>query len=340
MSADFGYINARVRGLKSRLLTQDFYAQALGSSDFSAFLSSLAQSPYMQDLEEAQSRTSGLPAVDQALARNFYRTTRSILNFSDGHPHRLIALLLRQYDLANIKAIARAKHAGREPEEALAALLPAGELKPSVLEHLATAPDLRSMAQTLAVSDHPLAPDFMTAVKKYVDDGDLYELELALDRAFAVSLRDTAAALPLPASFKAYVALEIDATNLRTALKLRGRDVQAEDLFLPGGNAIGSRQFAAIIADDGEGTLSVLNGTPFAAVASAGSLSAADNIIRGVLDETARKLALADPLGPGVVLDYLRRKERETARLRLLARGKFYNVPRQQLERELGIGTV
>jgi V/A-type H+-transporting ATPase subunit C len=340
MSADFGYINARVKGLKSRLLTEDFYTQALGSSDFSAFLSSLAQSPYMQDLEEAQSRLSGLPAVDQALARNFYSTTRSILSFSDGNPHRLIALLLRQYDLANIKAIARAKHAGREAEDALAALLPAGELKPSVLEHLATTADLRSMAQALALTEHPLAPAFTAAVRQYVDDGDLYELELALDRAFAESLRDTVAQLPLPAGFKAYVALEIDATNLRTALKLRGREAEAADLFLPGGSSISSKQFAAIIADDEPETLGVLSGTPFAAVASAGSLSAADSIIRAVLDETAHRLALRNPLGPGVVLDYLRRKERETARLRLLARGKFYNVPRQQLERELGSGTA
>lgn len=340
MSADFGYINARVKGLKSKLLTEDFYVQALNSSDFPAFLSALAQTPYMQDLEEAQSRYSGLPAVDQALARNFYRTTRSILNFSDGYPHRLIALLLRRYDLANLKAIARAKHAGRDSEDALAALLPAGELKPAVLEHLAAAPDLRAMVQVLTLAQHPLAPAFTVAVRKYTDDQDLYELELDLDRAFTASLRETAEKLPLPASFRNYIALEIDATNLRTALKLRGRQAEAADLFLPGGTIFKQQQYAAIIADQEPETLSVLAGTPFAAVAGADSLSAADNLIRAVLDETARKLALSNPLGPGVVLDYLRRKERETARLRLLARGRFYNVDRQQLEKELGSGTA
>lgn len=340
MSADFGYINARVKGLKSKLLTQDFYTQALGSSDFSAFLSSLAQSPYMQDLEEAQSRGSGLGAVDQALARNFYRNTRSILNFSDGYPHDLIALLLRKYDLANIKAIARAKHSGRDAEDALTALLPAGDLKPALLENLVATPDMRAMAQALAIANDPLAPAFQRAVKQYTEDSDLYELELALDRAYAQSLRDTTAKLPLPASFKAYIALEIDAMNLRTALKLRGRAEAAQGLFLPGGKSINSRQFDAIIADNEQATLSVLNGTPFSGVAEVPSLSQADNVIRGVLDTAAYKLALSDPLGPGVVLDYLRRKERETARLRLVARGRFYNVPRQQLERELGSGAV
>jgi V/A-type H+-transporting ATPase subunit C len=44
----------------------------------------------------------------------------------------------------------------------------------------------------------------------------------------------------------------------------------------------------------------------------------------------------SDVLGIGVVLDYLRRKEAEAARLRLLARGKYYGVPREQLQKELG----
>jgi V/A-type H+/Na+-transporting ATPase subunit C len=54
-----------------------------------------------------------------------------------------------------------------------------------------------------------------------------------------------------------------------------------------------------------------------------------------VLDGLTRRLSL-DPLGVGLVVDYLRRKERETAQLRLLARGKYYGVPREALARELG----
>ncbi|MBS3934052.1 MAG: V-type ATPase subunit [Truepera sp.] len=45
---------------------------------------------------------------------------------------------------------------------------------------------------------------------------------------------------------------------------------------------------------------------------------------------------LREVLGIGVALDYLRRKESEVARLRLLARGKYYHVPREQLQKELG----
>ena len=83
MSTDYGYINARVRGMKTNLLGDEFYSEALASSDFRAFLSVLGQSRYMHELEESQSRYEGLRAVDDALARDFFKTTRSLLAASD-----------------------------------------------------------------------------------------------------------------------------------------------------------------------------------------------------------------------------------------------------------------
>lgn len=340
MSSDFGYINARVRGLKSRLLGPEFYNQALGDSDFSAFSATLSQTDYMQDLEEAQASLSGLTAVDSALAGNFRRLTRSILKFSDGWPHELAALLLLKYDLANIKAVIRTRHAERPAEDARAALLPAGQIKPAILEQMAQASDVASAVQVLAVSGHPLAAAARDAVRTYQDDRDLFGLELALDRAYTQVLIDTAARLPLPREFREWIRLQADATNLRTALKLRGRPKPDADLFVDSGKGSGfSRDaFNALIADEGGQGLSHAADGPFAAVADTETLSDADAVIRGVLDERVRRLAIGDPLGPFVLLDYLRRKEREVARLRLLARGKFYSVPREQLERELGSG--
>lgn len=338
MSADFGYINARVRGLKSRLLGPDFYAQSLGDASFQAFVGTLAQTGYGRDLEETQAQAGGLPAVDAALASSFRRTSRSLLAFSSGWPHELIALLLRRYDLANIKAVARAKHSGRPAEEAQAALLPAGELKPALLEALVQAPDIAAMGQVLGVAGHPLASAVRRAARDYAESGDLFDFELALDRAYHASVMETADELPLPPKFRAFLELEVAATNLRTALKLRGSDSSGNDLFVKGGKGAGQQRviFDAIVASTGREGLAVLAGTRFAAVADTGSLGEADAAIRAVLDAEVRRHAAGDPLGPFVVLDYLRRLEGEMARLRLLARGKYYDVPRQRLEQELG----
>lgn len=337
MSSDFGYINARVRGMSSRLLGDEFFAQALGDSDFRAFVGSLSQTPYGEALEEAHGATSGLDVVDRALARDFYDTTQSILTFSDGDPHRLVAMILRRYDLVNLKTIARAKHAGKTPEEVEEALMPAGEIKTSLLETLVVAPDLPAVAQALAITKHPLSRAFSRAVRQYASDGDLYAFEVGLDKAYFASMFETLESVDPPREFVRHVQREVDATNLRTALKLRGRGVAAEEFFIKSGREISRSMFDGILTGSDAG-LSAVASTSFGGVAETDTLSDAERVIRRVLDESARRVANRDPLHIGVVLAFLREKEAESARLRLLARGKFYSVPRDQLERELAHG--
>ncbi len=335
MPSDFGYINARVRGLKAKLLGDEFYAAAMGDANFSAFLTSFSQTAYGKEVDEAQARYgSDLRTVDEALARNFYTEMRSLLNVADGLPEKLLQVLLLRYDLGNLKTIARAKGAGREAEEIIAALLPAGDLKPAVLEAIAQAPDLGTAAGLVATTGNPLASAFNRAVTKFSSDGDLYELELALDQAYYRIISESSKRDRFPADFTRYIQREIDATNVRTALKLRGSSEtpNAEDLFIKGGKEVQRSTFDALLAGDTQ----ALANTSFAEVGEAESLSRAEGVLRTSLDRSARKLAFQNPLGVGVVLYFLRLKETETAKLRLLARGKFYGVPRQQLEKELG----
>lgn len=333
MSRDLGYINARVRGMKSKLLGPAFTQAALEGSDFRAFVSALSQSPYMRELEEAQSRYEGLAAVDSAVARNFYGTARSLLSFSDGKANEVIGLLLLRYDLANVKAVARGKHAGKDADEIRGSLFPAGELKPALLEEAAGAADMAAAAQVLAFGKNELGRAFLKAARRYQEDKDLYGLELALDKAYFETLLTRAERVGAPAELVRHIRREIDATNLLTALKLRGRGVD-RSLFVPGGKEVPATLFDAVMAEGSEGALQALASTSFAAVASAPDLGAAEGAVRAVLDRSAKRLA-ADPLGFGVVVDFLRRKEAEAAKVRLLARGKYYGVPRAALEKEL-----
>lgn len=336
MSSDYGYINARVRGMKSKLLGSSFFQGALDASDFRAFVVTLTQSPYMREMEEAQARHSGLAVVDAAVARNFYGTARSLLSFSSGTPNELIGTLLMRYDLANVKAIARGKHAGKDLDAIRGSLFPAGEFKPVLLEEAAGAADMAAAAQVLAFTGSPIGAAFLKAARRYQADNDLYSLELSLDKAYYEATLQRAEDAGAPADLMRHLQREVDATNLLTALKLRGTGVDHE-LFVPGGKEISRAQFDAIMLDTEGSALQGLAGGSFAAVAGTTDLSGAEGVIRGVLDAGAKRMA-ADPLDIGVVVDFLRRKEAEAAKIRLVARGKFYGVPRATLERELPHG--
>ncbi len=339
MSADYGYINARVRGMRSKLLGPAFYQAALDATDFRAFTATLAQTPYMRELEEAQSRSEGLAAVDAAVGRNFYNTARRLLSFSDGQPHELIEILLLPFDVGNLKAIARGKHAGKSAEEIQGSLYPAGALKPTLLEEAALAADMASAAQVVAFSRTELSGAFLRAARRYQQDGDLFALELALDQAYFAAVLARAERAGAPAALVRHFQRQIDATNLLTALKLRGREtaVPASELFVPGGREVKRALFDALLRDDETNALQQLAGGTFAPVADAaarGDLAGAEGEARRLLDASAKRLA-TDPLDIGIVVDYLRRKEEEAAQLRLLARGKFYGVPRETLAKEL-----
>lgn len=334
MSAGYGYLNARVRGLRAQLLPAGFLSDQLDAPGFAAFASALAQTSYGRDLEEAPSDGVGLAAVDAALARGFVRTTRALLGYADGTPRDLIALLLRRYDLANLKAIVRARHAERDADDVLAAVLPAGDLDAKTLRAMAEAADLAAAGQVLALAGHPLAEPFRKGVAAYAGDGDLLAFEIALDRAFYEGWSADAERLPAPDGFRDYIAAEVDATNVRTALKLRGRDVDAVRYFVDGGRLVSATTFRELAAQPVGTPLPALRG-PFAALADAATPGEVDGRLREILDLLARRLG-TDPLEIGLVADYLRRKEQETARLRLIARGVFYGVPRAALVKELG----
>ena len=130
------------------------------------------------------------------------------------------------------------------------------------------------------------------------------------------------------------MAAEVDAANVRTALKLRGQDGDAGRYFVEGGTSVSPAQFAEIARQPIGEPLPRLTG-PLAAVSGAETLAEVEVRLTDALDTIARRLAY-DPLDIGLVTDYLRRKERETAQLRLLARGAYYGVPRAALAKELG----
>jgi len=334
MAADFGYVNARVRGLRSRLLPEGFLGEQVDAEGFAALSTALAQSPYARDLDEARGEHGPLAAVDAALARSFVRVTRLLLDSSKGAAHELIALLLRRYDLANLKAVVRGLHAGRGADETMVAVLPAGALNASVLRAMAGADDAAAAGQVLAIARHPLAEAFRKAAAAYREDGDLLRFEVALDRAFHALWAADVERLPAPAGFRRWARAEIDATNLRTALKLRGRPTDAGDFFLAGGRDLTPAAYARVAALPRGEPLPQLTGAlaPVSGAVDAGDVEAR---LSRALDVVLRRLSL-DPLDVGLVADYLRRKERETAQLRLLARGKYYGVPRAALAKELG----
>src|SRR2546425_11320114 len=183
---DFPYINARVRAMRSRLLDAGGMEELLGLPPLDALLQALGSTPYSREVQEALSRThNGVRAVDEALARNFSFTTSRILSFADGKARELIELVLMRWDLVNIRIILRAKHAGRQDDEILANLIPAGRLNEPALKEVAGQSDVAGVVGALGGLDYPLAVAPGGGLAGDRGSGDLLSLELWLARFFS-----------------------------------------------------------------------------------------------------------------------------------------------------------
>jgi V/A-type H+-transporting ATPase subunit C len=327
--------------MRSRLLTPAQLEDLLGTPTMAAFLQSLASTPYGGDLQEALVRYEGLRAVDEALARNFQRATQAILKFASDRARNLIEAILFRWDLENLRVIVRGKHTGRPADEIIQVLLPAGTLREVVLKELAQAPDITGLAGILDAVGHPLAAAMAHGVAQYAQSKDLTALELHLDRAYAESAlqhigRHGHDARVLSGLLEA----GIDVANAKTALKLASADnlSKAERLryFMPGGPLIDAQRFAALASPETQAQAAArLRARGFPIPDSPDDLIAFER-------ETDLKVArgmvayyLGDPLGVDIVIGYVAMKSAEVTNLRLIARGKFLGLPREQVRREM-----
>jgi V/A-type H+-transporting ATPase subunit C len=338
---DFPYINARVRAMRSRLLPMARLEELLGTATMDAFLQGLATTPYGPDLQEALTRSQGLRAVDEALAHNLRQATRAILGFADGGARTLIQVILLRWDLANLRVIARGKHAGRPAEEIVAALLPAGTLGDVVLKEMAGYPDLTALAGTLETLDHPLAAAMARGVAAYTTNRDLMALELHLDRGYAeYGLQQTRGRAGDLTVLRSILQAEIDVANVKTAMKLAGAGGLPEErrlaFYIAGGAVVTQPLFLGLSSPQTRAAAWErlrVHGFPVKELPS--DLVAFERELDLYIARKLRARYLGDPLGLDIVIGYLAMKSSEVANLRLIARGKLLGLPREAVRREM-----
>lgn len=319
----FAYLNARVRSRRSQTVPESFFQQALGQS-FPDFVHSLGDTVYGPDLVG-----DSLADVDRAVAAHMARTVGDLPSLVTGSVREAVALLLLSSDLTNLKTILRGKAAGQSPEE-IRGRLAGGTLPEVLINAMLQAPDAASIAQVLQVPTNPLAKALRAAI---AGNPDPLALEVALDRQFYAYSLEKARALREPA-LAAYFSLQVDATNLSTALKLHAMGAPAsEAYFVPGGGIVSLALFNRLAAGD-LAAMEALSGTALAGASSARSLGDLERALRHILLEKARQGG-KDALGAGLVLDYIRRKEWEGSRIRLLARRAYFNLPSDAVAREV-----
>ncbi len=148
---DYGYVNARIRGMRSRLLDHKTLEDLIFQPDLDSLIADLEKTPYKEDIIDAKVLYSGVVCIEYALRKNFTRTFQKILGFvRESEAERYIKIFLHRWDVQNIKTILRGKNIHVTNEEILDCLVPAGEMDEVTLTELIRQPDVRSVIDMLA----------------------------------------------------------------------------------------------------------------------------------------------------------------------------------------------
>ncbi|MER3602882.1 MAG: V-type ATP synthase subunit C, partial [Thermus sp.] len=154
------------------------------------------------------------------------------------------------------------------------------------------------------------------------------DLEATLDQLFFQDAKRAAQRLG-DTTLQRYLALKIDALNLSRAFQSQGKEAP----FIPGGHYVDKVRFTRLLEGD-YAVLDELARTPLSGLSGVKTLAELERRLRCALLKAARQGG-SDPLGVGLALAYVKEREWEGQRIRLLARRAYFGLPRERVEEEV-----
>jgi V/A-type H+-transporting ATPase subunit C len=353
---DWGYINARIRGMKSRLLDHRTLDNLILQPDLDALMAELDKTAYREDLIEAKGKYTGVSAIEHALRNNFVRTFRKVLEFSKEKEARLyISIFLHRWDIQNIKTILRGKNIHVTNEEILDCLVPVGELDEATLTELVRQPDPKAVIDLLATWDIRWARPLTTAFPEFAKSGDLGMLECALDRFYYNdALRAVSGKGSNNEKIRQVLSLEVDVVNIKTILRMvrdRIGPEEAQKFLLEGGQALDNKMIARVLALPTIAEAAAMLSTTwyptrhptryrFLAtipedVLQAQKISVIEKQLERHLVREGVDSFLGDPLSVASLIGYFWAKYNEITNIRIISRCKTADFPVENLREEL-----
>lgn len=339
--SEYDYGNARLRAMKSRLLSPEQFLHLAETENIDLLLSDLSNTPYQRSAEVAIVRAFGFERITRLLQHHLVETAAKIRRFYTGTSAELISVLLTRYDIHNLKAILRGLSQHVPPAQIMAALLPIGDLKHSNLTQLVATERPRIAIDLLASMRFMIAVP-LVKLRSQRPNATVSEMELCLEQWYFQYAADKIENLHQQDSALAQALLvDADLINLLTTLRFvhipheRQRLMeqlqisQLSQLFVRAGK-LSHQTLEDLAQSDGmQAAVDRLRPTLYGEALSDSLnryfktklLSEFERGLQRYRTWTLSRHIIKDPLGIGVPLGYLVLKENEIRNLRAIAWG-------------------
>lgn len=346
MSDDYGYINARIRAMKSFLLKEEEYQEALrqdSPEEFCAFLS--GRPSYTNDLQEASS-LAAKSRYDEALRANLCRIFQKIIRFCSGEPKKMILVLLMYYDIYNLKAIIRGILNYKSKDEITQVLIPAGKWDLAFLSKLAELKGLKALAANIASgADSDLENGFAKLIRNYTPETPIEILENSIDKFYFEKAAQYLSAGGVNAGIlSGYLSLKVDFSNILSALKKISQGTNTEFGIMPAGKLRKDFFQDMLKYKSVESALKIFENSVYPWLAGEGlqlyqrrqKLSSLERLFkRKIFQYSLRLYRQGDPLSMSIPLGFINFKENEINNLRLIGESLYFGIPKDAIKNEL-----
>ena len=240
MAVYLGDLNARARGLRTRLLRhQDVERLTHARSLFAV----------QRELGALGFATARVPAtagsLEQATRQRAAELTSILRRWGSDEREPILSVLLEDEERRSIDRILRGAEQGAASDARLSGLVPTGRLSERALQVLAGQPTMADVVRMLLLWNHPFGPPLVELVN--VTRPSLVDVEVALQRTFA--RRALARAHKGGRDLLDYARELADLMNAWSALlHFSERDPAIAELtFIEGGRCIDRDSFAALL---------------------------------------------------------------------------------------------
>lgn len=342
-------INARVRGMKSQLFSP-MEMESLIDRTPQGMAESLLSSAYEAEMAESLTRYQGADAVEDAVTRNLIHTFEKLRRLTRGGLEDLAEIFLWRWDLLAIKSLLRARHHELDMQTALDEFIPGPSMPVALMRELASKDTMDALVRGLVAWNARLARPLAERLGEYNETRDLSVLEEALDRSYFVdNVRRLENHEGEDAPFiRDLLRMEIDRINLRLAFAPRAATHDPDAIsrrFLSRGTIplTTLREIAA--SPNPERSVDILDRTGYADLysgvsyyAETGRFSRLDRAFEGALLGRLKRASQQNPLSLAILMRFAWLKFNEVMNLRMIARGKDVNLPKQVIQEELVYG--
>ncbi len=331
--AAYAYIVARTKVMKSRLLKAEDFRKLLNMS-FDEIIRFLEETEYRKEIDEMGYKYSGPRLLEYALAANLAKTYRKILQVSFGEAKSLIGEYLRRWDVWNIINIIRGKMANVPPELIEETLVPAGDFSEEYLKSLIVK-DVEEIVKDLEGT-------FLYEPLSKIGTAPISEIEDELYKAYYRRLAEISAREFETKLFVNFIKMEIDIKNIKTILRLKLEGATAEEIMeriIPYGYELTEDEARKLATMPYDELTKSLEGYWFwrGIEKIEGDISSIEVSFDKVWIEAIARRASNYPLSILPVLQYIVLKKVEVDNLRILGWGKWYNLPNEEIERQMVI---